>query len=118
MDSKKIGIASAVAIMALGVAWLLNNVGVLPAVEWIWTLGLAVTGIMIVAIAGLDKATAVVGSFLVIKAFFSIFRQTGKISINYEIPILVIIFGLLLLVAVLSPLKKPAWLLGEEETRK
>ena len=62
MDSRKTTIASAVAIIALGVAWLLNNVGVLPAVEWVWTLGLAVTGILIVAIGGLDKATGVVGA--------------------------------------------------------
>jgi len=118
MDSRKTTIASAVAIIALGVAWLLNNVGVLPAVEWIWTLGLAVTGILIVAIGGLDKATVVVGPFLVIGSFFSILRQTGKISISYEIPILVIIFGLLLLVTVLLPLKPPAWLLDDRETQR
>lgn len=117
MDSKKTGISSAVAIMAVGIAWLLNNVGILPAVEWIWTLGLAVTGIMILAIVGLDKATAVIGPFLIIGSFFSILRQTGKLSINYEIPILVIILGLLLLIAVLSPLKNPVWLLGDQETQ-
>lgn len=118
MDSKKTGIASAIAIMTLGIAWLLNNVGILPAVEWIWTLGLAITGILTIAIAGLDKGTVVVGPFLIIGSFFSILRQTGNISINYEIPILVIIFGLLLLVAILSRLKNPKWLLGEQEMQK
>ena len=116
MDSKKTGITSAIAIIALGLAWLLNNVGVLPAVEWIWTLGLAITGILVIAIGGLDKATAVIGPFLVIGSFFSILRQTGKISTNYEIPILVITFGLLLLIAVLLPLKSPSWLLGNQDT--
>ena len=118
MDSKKTGIASGVTIVVLGVAWLLNNVGLLPAVEWIWTLGLAVTGILIVAIGGLDKATVVIGPFLIIGSLFSILRQTGKISISYEIPILVIIFGLLLLVAVLLPFKAPKWLVGEQETQR
>ncbi len=40
-------------------------------------------------------------------------RQTGRVSVNHEIPILVILFGALLLVAVLSPLKHPEWLTGE-----
>ncbi len=118
MDSKKkTGMAMAVAIITIGAAWLLNNVGVLPAVEWVWTLGLAVTGILIIAVLGLDKATTVIGPFLIIGSVFSILRQTGRISINHEIPILVILFGVLLLVAVLLPLKHPEWLVGEGERR-
>jgi len=117
MHSNKSGVTSAVAIIALGVAWLLNNVGVLPTVEWVWTLGLAVSGIMIVLMLGLDKVTAVIGPFLVIGSFFSILRQTSKISTNYEVPILVIIFGLFLLITVLAPLKSPSWLF-EEQKRK
>jgi hypothetical protein len=115
MHSNKSGVAAAVAIMALGVAWLLNNVGVMPAVEWVWTLGLAVAGIMIVALLGLDKVTSVIGPFLVIGSFFSILRQAGTIPIHYEVPILVILLGVLLLVAVLSPLKSASWLFEEEK---
>ena len=117
MGSKKTGIVFAVAIMALGVAWLLNDVGILPAVEWVWTLGLAVMGILIVVIHGFDKVTAVIGPFLVIGSFFSILRQTGQILVNYEVPILFIIFGVLLLVAILLPLKAPKWLLGERDAK-
>ncbi len=116
MDSKKkTGVAMAVTILTVGAAWLLNNVGVLPAVEWVWTLGLAVTGVLVIGFLGLDKATTVIGPFLIIGSIFSILRQTGRISVNYEIPILVILFGVLLLIAVLSPLKNPEWLTGESE---
>jgi len=118
MNPKKTGVTAAIAIISLGIAWLLNNVGILPAVEWVWTLGLAVAGVVIIAVLGFDKATAVIGPFLVIGSFFSILRQTGRISVNYEIPILVIIFGLLLLVAVVAPLKHPVWLLGPPAIKK
>lgn len=110
MEPRKIGITIGIAIIALGIAWLLNNLGVLPAIEWLWTLGLAVTGILFVVMLGFDKVTAVIGPFLVISAIFSILRQTGKITLNYEVPTLIIIFGVLLLVAILAPLPSPKWL--------
>jgi hypothetical protein len=116
MDStRKIGIAVAVAAMTVGVGWLLDNAGVAPGIEWLWTLGLAVTGVLSIALLGFDKATAVIGPFLVICSVFSILRQTGRVEVYYEIPILVIIFGALLLLAVVSPLKRPDWLLQEDQ---
>ncbi|MEJ2132609.1 MAG: hypothetical protein P8Y95_13565 [Gammaproteobacteria bacterium] len=115
MSARKTGIGVAVAIIAIGIAWLLNSVGVLPAIEWLWTLGLAVTGVLVLGLLGVDKVTAVLGPFLLISSAFSIVRQLGWVTLSYEVPLLVIIFGVLLLVAVVSPLQKPAWLLGEEE---
>lgn len=115
MSARKTGIGVAVAIIAIGIAWLLNSVGVLPAIEWVWTLGLAVTGVLVLGLLGVDKVTAVLGPFLLISSAFSIVRQLGWVTLSYEVPLLVIMFGVLLLVAVVSPLRKPAWLLGEEE---
>jgi hypothetical protein len=117
MDSRhKMGVAVAAAAMTVGVGWLLDNAGVAPAIEWLWTLGLAVSGVLLVTLLGLDKVTAVAGPFLVVCSAFSVLRQTGRIEFHDEIPILVIIFGALLLVAVLSPLKSPDWLLREDES--
>jgi hypothetical protein len=116
MDStRKIGVAVAVAAMTVGAGWLLDNAGVAPAIEWLWTLGLAVTGVLSVVLLGFDRVTAVVGPFLVVCSVFSILQQTGRIEVYYEIPILVILFGVLLLAAVVFPLKSPEWLLREDE---
>jgi hypothetical protein len=117
MASRNAGIASAIAIISLGVAWLLNNAGVLPAVEWVWTLGLAIAGVLLIGFLGFDKVTIVFGPFLIIASFFSFLRQTGRISASYEVPILVILFGLLILISVLSPLKPASWLDGSQEPR-
>jgi hypothetical protein len=115
MDPKKISIIIAIGVIATGVAWLFNNLGVLPAIEWFWTLGLAVCGLLIVVMLGFDKVTVVIGPFLIIGAIFSVIRQLGGITLSYELPLLFIILGVLLLIAVIAPLPSPHWLLEDEE---
>lgn len=102
-------------ILALGICWLLNTLKIMPGVEWIWTGGLAIIGILAVVIGGVNKMTFVVGPFLLICSVFSILRQTGRISIDHEIPILVIVLGGLLLIAQLAPLPNPEWMRDEEK---
>lgn len=110
MDVRRKSVVFGIATIAIGVAWLLNSMQLLPGVEWIWTIGLAVTGFLVVAVMGLDKVTAVAGPFLVIGAFFSLLRQMDMISVKYEAPALFIIFGALVLASALSRLKPPGWL--------
>jgi len=85
-------------IIALGITWLLNVMDLLPGIDWIWTIGLAVIGILVLAFGGSNKLSLVVGPFLLIGSICSILRQTGKLPINYEVPILVIALGVLLLI--------------------
>ena len=113
MNHKHKPVLVAVCLIALGTAWLLNNLGVMPGVEWIWTLGLASVAVVIIGISGLDKLTVVVVPLLILASIASVLRQTGRLSANYEIPGLVIAAGLLVLVSHLSPLPPPAWLAEE-----
>ena len=96
-------------IILFGIAWLLNSFNVIPGVDWLWTIGLAAAGIVSIVVGGLTKFTIVIGPFLVIASFFSVLRQTGRLDINYEVPILIIVLGVLMMVAQLSklPAQKP-----------
>ena len=91
----------------VGAAWLLNTLNIIPGVDWLWTVGLAAVGIISIAVGGLNKLTVVIGPFLVVAAIFSIMRQTGKISLDHEVPILVIVLGILMLISQLSKLPTP-----------
>ena len=97
-------------IIAIGVIWLLNVLKLLPDIDWFWTIGLAAAGILSMVTGGLNKVTVVVGPFLLIASVSSVLRQTGRLHLNYEIPILVIIFGLLILISQILPLKTPEML--------
>ena len=97
--------------------WLLTVHNVLPGVNWVWILGLAVTGVLILVVGGVDKVTFVIGPLLIASTFFSLLRQTGRISIDTEVPSLVIAFGTLMLLAKLLPLRVPAWIIEAKQPK-
>jgi hypothetical protein len=109
MNGNKKALAAPILIIALGVGWLLTAQNIVPGVNWIWVVGLGVTGVLILA-ASIDKVTAVVGPFLIAATFFSLMRQTGRISVDTEVPWLVIVFGTLMLLAKILSIPLPAWI--------
>lgn len=100
----------AILTIVLGIGWLLTVMEVVPGIDWVWVLSLAVVGILIMVLGGINKVTFVVGPFLLISTVFSLLRQTGRLSEKVEIPCLVIAGGVLALLAWLLPLPTPAWL--------
>lgn len=85
-------------LIAVGLGWLLHAQEVMPPVNWIWILLLATIGILIPIVGGLSRSTLVIGPFLVIWALTSFLRQTGRIELPVQGPILVISLGVLLAV--------------------
>ena len=91
-------------VIALGAAWLLNAKGVLPGVNWVWTGGLGFVGLMVLVLGGVNKLTIVVGPWLLLASAMSVMRQTGRLSIDHEVPVLVITLGVLMLLSSLAPI--------------
>ncbi len=102
-------LAAPILIIALGVGWLLTTRNVVPGVDWVWTIGLGVTGVLILA-SSFDKVTVVIGPFLMAATVFSILRQTGRMDVDTEVPSLVIVFGTLMLAAKVLPIPLPKWI--------
>ena len=101
----------ALLIITVGVGWLLTAMGYGPGINWVWTLGLGVIGILIFVISGgLDKLSIVLGPFFLVSSFLSILRQVGKLPFDTEVPVLVILIGVLLLVAQMKVIPTPKWL--------
>ena len=44
-----------VLLISIGTGWLLTALGFAPAIDWVWTLGLAAVGILTFVIGGVDK---------------------------------------------------------------
>lgn len=101
-------------VVVVGIAWLLTAHGVLPAVSWAWTLGLALAGLFSFVYLGFNTVTVVLGPFLLIASIFSVLRQTGTIPLSTELPLLFIVLGLLMFLPQLFPVPKPSWLLEED----
>ena len=116
MSATRRMIILAVLVIALGMAWLLNTLNVIPGVDWLWSGGLGVAGILFLAGRGINKFSFVIGSFLLISSACSILRQTGRLRPDIEIPVLFIVFGVLILVSLLLPLPTPE-VFREDETK-
>ncbi len=106
----------AVLLIAVGTGWLLSTLGVVRNVDWAWTLGLAAVGFLALLVGGFNKVTVVVGPFFIVASCLSILRQTGRISVDVETPILVIVVGGLLLCAHCPAVPLPKWILPEPPT--
>lgn len=104
-------------IISIGSGWLLTTLGIVPGINWIWTLGLAVVGLLSFAVSGIDKSTVVIGPFFLIASCLSVLRQTGRITLDVEVPILVIVIGCLLLVARSKSIPIPGWVVLESKDR-
>jgi hypothetical protein len=94
---------------------LLNVLKVLPGVDWIWTVGLAAAGVLTLAVGRINALTVVIGPFFMVASVCSILRQTGRLEIDREIPILTIVVGCLLLLVQLINLPVPEMLRPEEK---
>lgn len=97
-------------IITVGVGWLLTAQGLVPGLDWIWTLGLGVIGVLAFVISGgVDKASVVIGPFFLIGSLLSILRQTDRLALNTEVPLLVIVIGVLVVIAQMSAIPEPKW---------
>lgn len=102
-------------LITLGVGWLLTTLNVIPQIDWVWTLLVGLVGVLTFALGGIDKVTVVVGPFFILASILSVLRQTGQLTIDVEIPILVIVAGVLMLVARLNAIPPPSWLVHPPE---
>jgi len=113
------GVVISLVVIAIGLAWLLNATHVIRGVDWIWTSLLAIAGLLTLAWGRINKLTFVIGAFLVVGSIFSVLRQTGRIAMEVEVPILMMVFGAILLVAQLPAIPHaPAIVKMKEEAAK
>ena len=89
-----------VLLITVGAGWLLTTLRVMPNIDWVWTLALAMVGVLSFAIGGLDKLSIVLGPFFLVASGLSVLRQTGRLRLNVEVPCLVMLAGILLLVSI------------------
>jgi hypothetical protein len=109
MKNDKITVLLPLLIITVGIGWLLMVQGLIPEINWVWTLALAMLGVGTYAGAGYNKFSVVVGTFFIVSSLFSVLRQTGRISFDMEVPLLIITLGALLLVARYPAIPIPEW---------
>ena len=95
--------------ITVGVGWLLTAKQIVPQINWVWTLGMAVCGVLMFALMGFDKLSFVLGVFFLVCSAMSVLRQQKWLSVETEAPVLVIVAGVLLLIARSRKVPVPDW---------
>jgi hypothetical protein len=83
-------------IVVFGLGWLLERLGVISSWDVFWTAGLAAAGIYLLIVGGFNRDTFLPSVFLLICSAFSLARALGFVRLEIELPLLIIIFGVLL----------------------
>lgn len=115
MNPSRMFVLLGVLLVTVGTGWMLTSLEIGPDIAWVWTLGLLVIGVLTFAVGGLDKVTVVAGPFFVIASCLSLLRQQNRLQVEQEIPLLVIVTGILLLVAQIKAIPFPKWI--EEDSK-
>ncbi len=104
-------------IITVGVGWLLSARGIGPGIDWVWTLGLGVVGFLTFILSGgVDKVSIVLGPFFLVSSVLSILRQTNRLKLDTEMPVLVILVGVLLMIAQTRLVPHPSWIIPFDAT--
>lgn len=115
MPTDKTSLIVPVLLIAVGTGWLLSALGIGQSILWIWTLGLGAVGVVAFLVGGFDKVTVVIGPLFLLASIMSVLRQTGRLSLNVEIPVLIIAMGVMLLIARMPSVPVPNWILQPGE---
>jgi succinate-acetate transporter protein len=95
-------------LIMIGVGWVLSVEHVLPMVNWIFVLMLGTAGLSILLVKRLTRSSIIAGPFLMLWALLTFLKQVGTIDAELEMPVLVILFGVLLLISRMAPLPERA----------
>lgn len=114
MSGNRSSLVLATGLITVGTGSLLSSLGLMPQINWIWTLGLALTGGLTLALLGRDKVTVVAGPFFILTSALSVLRQVGHLSFDVEVPVLVLASGVLVLLSRLQSIPNPKWLIEDD----
>ena len=90
-----------VAIIA-GVFWLLNALDLTVSLSWIWSISLAIAGLLCIYLGGSTRFNVINGLFLISLSVFAYLRTNKLISWEVEIPAIITTYGVITLVVTIA----------------
>lgn len=82
-----------IALLLLGVAWLLDSLDWLPSIRWVWVFGLIAAGAGILLLDGITKSSLVAGALLIGAGVMAFFHQFHGLGWRFIIPVMLIVTG-------------------------
>ncbi|MEK7416079.1 MAG: hypothetical protein AAB263_22470 [Planctomycetota bacterium] len=83
-------------VVVFGICFLLAEMKMFDVGRMLWTVGLLCAGVTLLVYFGVNRTTFIFGSLLIIGSGMSVLRYNGIVSMEKELPIFVIILGMLM----------------------
>jgi hypothetical protein len=83
-------------VVLFGAGWLLSEMKLFDPARMVWTLGLLASGVLVFTYLGLNRTTFLIGGMFLVGSALSLVRYAGWVTPEQQLPILVIVFGLLM----------------------
>jgi len=88
-----------IVLIVIGLAWLLDEADLFPEVSWLWVFGLISGGVALLLLEGINKTSVVTGPMLIGAGVSTFIRQKFGLGLQVQLPLLMILLGILMLVA-------------------
>src|SRR5574337_1742471 len=88
-----------VTLIVIGLGWLLWELRLFPAIDWLISAGFVVAGIAVLVIDGVNKNSIVVGPFLVAIGIAWLAHDRYWVGWRFIVPGLLVLLGVLMLAA-------------------
>jgi hypothetical protein len=93
------GVWLPIALIVIGSGWLMHRLDIFPSVNWIVILALLFAGVAVLLLEGVNKSTVVIGPMLIAGGATTFLQQHYDLSRSIQIPVLLILCGVLMLLA-------------------
>ncbi|KAF0814343.1 hypothetical protein IGB42_01244 [Andreprevotia sp. IGB-42] len=88
-----------IALIVVGAGWLVSELHLLPEANWIVIFGLIAAGLGVLAVEGINRSSIVTGPLLIAGGVLTFVHERTGAGWSVLIPVLLMLWGLLLLVA-------------------
>ena len=88
-----------IALIVVGMAWLLDEAQLFPEVSWLWVFSLVAVGVALLLVDGINKSSVVTGPMLIGTGITTFMRQKYGLGLQIQLPLLMVLLGGLLLLA-------------------
>ena len=82
-----------IALLVLGVVWLLDSLDWLPNIRWVWVIGLLAAGVGILIVDGITKSSVVASALLIGAGLMVFFHQFYGLGWRFILPVMLIVAG-------------------------
>ncbi len=88
-----------IVLIVLGLSWLLKSLDWMPDAHWLWILGLAGAGVVVLVLDGVTKSSVVAGPLLILAGALYFAHQFYQLGWRFILPVMLVAAGCLMLVA-------------------